>query len=88
LIPREGSNILLTATPLGLDLVSGAGFWCNLHYFPNRIRFRGFRAPPRAPEGRKAVGRLLVHIDFTRKMIIRSLRRDPREAPKRYIKEL
>ncbi len=29
-----------------LDLASGADFECNLHYFPNRMRSRGFRGPP------------------------------------------
>ncbi len=34
--------------------VFGADLLRNLHYASNRVRSRGFRGPPRAPEGRKS----------------------------------
>ena len=37
-----------------LELVSGADFWRNLHYFSSRGRSRGSRGPPRAPRGQKS----------------------------------
>ncbi len=36
-----------------LELVSGADFWCNLHYLSSPGRSRGARGPPWAPRGRK-----------------------------------
>ncbi len=41
-------------TPMALDSVSGVYLLCHIDHFSNRIRSRGFRGPPCAPEGRNS----------------------------------